>query len=217
MASFLTALELATYLQGTTDPADLPLEWIAQANALIESISDDVELDAGVRLEAGTGTVVLAGTNSRDLILPAGPVRDITSVSLDGDLLAAGAWYWNDRALIRRGWEPFDDDPEGPIGGIRQGARSRDGYPWGSPASTVIVSYSWGYTIVPPFVRSLVKRIAARTIGNMEDVSQESLGAYSVSHRSTAGAGSHLKPDEVLRLRKALGAGVNGTVTFAGR
>lgn len=217
MATFLSALELARYLNGTTDPTTLDPAWVAQAGSLIEAISDDIEFDGGVRIEAGAGTVVLAGTYSRDLILPAGAVRAVSTVIVDGTEIAAGGWYWNNRSLIRRGWWPtLGETDDGYDTGRRQGAHGRDGYPWGSPASTIVVDMEWGFTAVPPFVKALTKRVAARTIGNLDDTSQESLGAYSVSHRATGGAGSHLRPDEVLRLRKAL-IGITGTVQFTGR
>lgn len=216
MAQFVSALEFARYFLGVVDPAELDLTWIAQANAVIEAISDDIEAAAGVPIEAGEGTIVLPGSYSRDLELPVGPVRDVSAVTLDGQTISAAGWWYNDRSLIRRGWSP--DDSDGDLDDVcpHQGANLRSGSSWGSPASTITVTLAWGYTVVPPFVKSLAKRIAARTIPNMSDLSQESLGRYSASYRGSAADGSHVREGERRQLRRLLNT-THGTIRMAAR
>jgi len=223
MSQFVSALELATFSNGTTNIADLTPEFIAQADLLLEMISADVEAAAGIPIAASSGTVLLPGTWSRDLLLGNGPIRDVSSVSVNGTTVAAADWSWNDRNLIRRGGDAFDfvGDIESDWSALgMQGAGWRSGGHWGGPASTVGVAYAWGFlTAVPDIVRSLVLRIAARTVGNVGQITQESLGVYSVSYgqSSNVNDGSHVTNAERKRLRQALGGAVSGTATIGGR
>lgn len=219
---FVSALELATYFDGTTDIGDLSAAWIAQADLLLEMISADVEAAAGIPIEAGSGTVLLPGTWSRDLILPSGPIVAVAAVAVNGTALSSGEFTWNDRALLRRGETlGFADDVElYERSSSGQGAQSGIGISWGGPASTVAVDYSFGFAgAVPDVARSLVFRIAARTITNVAQITQESLGPYSVSYGQSTNTndGSHVTSSERKRLRNALGSRNAGTVTLGGR
>ena len=217
---FVSALELATYFNGTTELGDLTPEWVAQADLLLQMISADVEAAAGVPIEAGEGTVILGGSWSRDLELPAGPIRSVSAVTVNGIALDAASYYWNDRALLRRGQNALDllDDGYEYSEGDRQGARWRSGRSWSGPASTVIVNLAWGFVVVPDFVKSLVLRIASRTFGNVAQVTQESLAIYSVSYgqSSNLNDGSHVTANERKRLRKMLNR-TGGTIAALGR
>lgn len=221
--AYVSALELGTYLRGVVDVDELDAEWIAQAEILLEMISADVEEAAGVPIEAGSGTVLLPGTWSRDLQLPAGPVRSISSVSINGNALSAGEYVWNDRSLLRRasgdGVSSLSEEDlsvEWSMFGLG-GASWRSGHHWGGPASTIRLNYSWGFDEVPGVVRALTLRIAARTIGNVPDVTQESLASYSVTYSSSARfSGSHVSDGERRRLRRMFGSS-GGTITVGGR
>lgn len=215
MSQFVTALELATYFNGTTDEADLSADWVAQANLLLQMISADVEEAAGVPI-AGTGThsVKLAGTWSRDLELPAGPISSVVSVALNGTDLGADQWTWNERSTIRRGGlglvTDYDEDDD-----FDQGAREGGALGWGGPVSTVSVVYT-APTATPAIVKSLVLRIAARTFGNVSDITQESLAIYSVTYgKSRTDSGSHVTAAERRRLRRALNR-TGGTIVATG-
>ena len=218
---FVSALELATYFNGTTDVADLTAEWIAQADLLLQMISADVEAAAGVPIEAGSVTVLLAGTWSRDLELPAGPIASVSAVTVNGISVEPAGYYWNDRALLRRGMhaaDGLDDDADDwPSSG--QGASSRSGRGWGGPAATVAAELSVGFAApVPDFIRSLVLRIAARTFGNVGQITQETLAVYSVSYGASTNTndGSHVTKAERKRLRKMLNR-TGGTISAGGR
>ncbi len=218
---FVSALELATYFNGTTDVADLTAEWIAQADLLLQMISADVEAAAGVPIEAGSVTVLLAGTWSRDLELPAGPIASVSAVTVNGISVEPAGYYWNDRALLRRGMhaaDVLDDDADDwPSSG--QGASSRSGRGWGGPAATVAAELSVGFAApVPDFIRSLVLRIAARTFGNVGQITQETLAVYSVSYGASTNTndGSHVTKAERKRLRKMLNR-TGGTISAGGR
>lgn len=209
MTQFITAQELLTYLTGETISSPADDEWVAQADALIEMISADVQAAARNRIVRGTDVAVkLAGTWSRDLDLPQRPVVAVTSVALNGTTISAGEFEWNERSLIRRGGEIGTD-----------GVSPLDGAHWGGPASTVAVTYTYGYATadVPDVVKSLVKRVAARTIGNTGGVSQETLGPYSVSYGNVlAAGGSHVTKHEAKMLRKRFST-TAGTFASASR
>lgn len=211
---FATAAELAVLLG--MDPAGLTDEWIAQADLFLQIITADIEDAAGVALEAGTGTVLLAGSWSRDLELPAGPVRSVSAVTVNGTAIDAGAYYWNGRNLIRRGSTPLDDDGDYPENAT-SGAQWRSGLSWAGPAATVRVTYEWGFVAIPTVLKGLALRIAARVIGNAADVTQESLAIYSVTYPTSAKFGSTVSTAERGRLRRMFGARIGGTITVAGR
>lgn len=217
MSQHVTALELATYFNGTTVEADLTDEWIAQANILLQMIAADVEAAAGVPLDAETGTRLLAGTWSRDLPLPVGPVRDVSAVTVNGLALAASSFYWNDRTIIRRGVNAVDDgDVVADYPEDAQGARSRTGLHWSGPFATVRVTLAWGFVAIPDWLKSLELRIAARTFGNPANVTQESLAVYSVTYgQSRSDDGSHVTKAERRRLRQMLNR-TAGTFQTAG-
>lgn len=182
--TFASPQELRTFLTGETLDEVADAEWIAQAELLLELVSADIQTAARNRIIAGTDVAKLAGTWSRDLLLPRRPVVSVSSVTLNGYAIASSSFEWNDRSLVRAGL----------LGGI-QGADHLvpgDGSHWGGPASTVEVAYAYGYSAatVPLVVKSLALRVAARSIDNPSGgVSQESLGPYSVSYRNTLDAG----------------------------
>lgn len=217
--SFVTALELATYLDGTTDAGDLTAAWTAKAEALLEDVSADVLAAAGMPLEAAAVTVSLPGTWGRDLELPDGPISEITSVTLNGETVDATGYWWNGRNTLRRGPNParelLDDDDDDDLGGAAAGEVCS----WGGPESTVVVVLMAGPDTVPAIVKALVKRIAARTIGNPAQITQESLGPYSVSYGASTNRndGSHVTDSERRRLRKALGKTTAGSFQTRGR
>lgn len=204
---FVSALELATYFNGTTELGDLTADWIAQADLLLQMISADIEDAAGVRIEASRRTVLLAGTWARDLELPGGVIRDVHAVTVNGVALEAAGWTWNDRRLLRRG---------ATFGGIAN-ADDPAGLSWGGPATTIAVELSDGLTVVPEIVRALTFRIAARTFGNVSDITQESLAIYSVTYtQSRNGAdGSHVRAAERSRLRRCFNR-TGGTIVATG-
>ena len=223
MSQFVTALELATYLNGTTDVGDLTPEFVAQADLLCEMVSADVEAAAGFPIGADTATVFIPGTWHRDLELPAGPVVAVSGVALNGQSLAASEFTFNERSLLRRGSiiaaDAFDGDDffDDWCSLGRQGASWRSGRHWGGPSSTVTAVLTLNET-VPDIVRSLTLRVLARTIGNVANVTQESLAIYSVTYgQSSADDGSHVTKAERNRLRSALGGRRAGTISAGGR
>lgn len=206
--TFATPQELRTFLTGETLDETADAEWIAQAELLLELVSADIQAAARNRIIAGSETAKLAGTWSRDLLLPRRPVVSVTSVELNGYGIAAGLYEWNERSLIRSGRFGVVNALDHLVAG--------DGAHWGGPSSTVTVAYTYGYSAetVPLIVKSLALRIAARTIDNPSGgISQESLGPYSVSYRNTLDAGgSHVSAHEAKMLRRRFST-TAGTIT----
>lgn len=224
MTTFATPLELSQYLTG--NPAavgDLDPAFVRQATLFLECIADDIEAVCGVNFAFGTGTQLLPGTWSRDLDLPRGPITAVTSVSLNGIGVAAGAYIWNQRSLLRAGaanltdLDEFDMPEDWNSYGM-QGATWRAGGHWGGPASTVAVTYAWGSDPALGMLRSMTLRTAARVIGNPANLTQESLAVYSASYGATGddGSGSHLRAGDRLRLRKKFNRTL-GTIDTGGR
>lgn len=227
MTRFATAEDLGLYLTGETPSTPDDDEWIAQAEMILDLVSDDIRSAARSEItKQGSDphevTAKLAGTWSRDLELPGGPITSVVSVKVNG--IAVG-FTWNERSTLRigEGTLPtvFTADEEGPDGRIGQGAQGGPEHDssvgnWGGPTSTVEVVYVPGYDAaeVPGWVRSMAIRVAARTIGNPTTLTQETLGPYSASYGNTLDAGgSHLTDKETKLLRRKFSrtAGTAGT------
>lgn len=180
--TFATPQELRTLIDGTTLDDDADAEWIAQATLLLEMISGDMQTAARNRIIRTTVTARLAGTWSGDLELPTRPVVSVTSVALNGTPLAGGSFTWNERAVIRSSVPTIGN--LGPVELV-----PGDGAHWGGPVSTVEVVYVAGYTpeTVPDWVKAMTLRVAARSIDNVADVTQVSLGPFSESYGSRNG------------------------------
>lgn len=208
MTTFATPQELRTFLTGETLDEEADAEWIAQATLILELVAADIQTAARNRIIAGTEVAKLAGTWSRDLLLPRRPVVSVTSVSLNGYAIAASSFEWNERSLIR----------SGRFGGI-QGADhlvAGDGAHWGGPGSTVEVDWSYGYSAetVPVIVKGLSLRVAARSLDNPSGgISQESLGPYSVSYRNTLDAGGSFVSEAEGKMLRRRFSTTAGTIT----
>lgn len=203
---FATAQDLRTMLDGTTLDEEADAEWIAQANALLTYVSADMQVAARSRIIRTTvASAKLAGTWSRDLVLPHRPIVTVDSITLNGNAIALPDYTWNDRYVIRR-YGRF-----GTYADLEHLAPD-DGAHWGGPESTVGIVYTYGYeeASVPVWVKAMSLRIGARAITNPEQVSQESLGAYSVSYGARmADGGTWVTSAEqkLLRSRFSLTAG----------
>lgn len=174
---------------------------VEQWTLLLELVSGDVVQACGRDIAAGTGTVKLAGTHSRDLLLPQAPVTSVTSVAVNGVALGSGEWTWNERGTLRRGSASWDPDDAGAL----------DGFTWGGPTSTVEVTYAWGFETIPTWAKAATLRACARIIGNPGQVTQETLGVYSATYGDRTKDGSHITDAERKYLRRCAGVPSAGT------
>lgn len=197
-----TANDLAIWLTG--EPSADPL-WIARADLTLEMVSSDVQEAANNQIAAAAHDDLLAGTWRDDLELPNRPVTAVLSVALNGVALAAGEWAWNGGDTLRRGVSAAVD-----FGDLGSGAGG-----WGGPESKVRVRYDAGLAVIPPWVRGLVIRAAARQLGNPQGLKSESLGAYAVSYTAPAGGDVTITERERMRLRRNFT--VTGSTIIAGR
>lgn len=216
MTTFATPTELAVYLTGQTPESPDDDEWVAQAELILDLVSDDIRAGARNNIAEPSPapveeTLKLAGTWGRDLEIPGAPIQQVISVEVNGTPVD---YTFNDRQTLRIGAGTlptvFTATDEGPSGNVGQGAQGSPDYDsslghWGGPTSTVSVELVRGYQDdkVPGFVRSMAIRVAARTIGNPTALTQETLGPYSASYGQVlAAGGSHLTDKETKLLRQ---------------
>jgi hypothetical protein len=212
--SFATNLDVQKLLARALSDDEL-----TQAQLALDLISGEIEGITGQTFRAEEHTSKLAGTWSRDLDLPRRPVTAVDSVTLNGLAVAAGAWAWNERSLIRRGvpvangFDSIDVEADWEIWGI-QGAGWEAGLHWGGPASTVEVVYTAGPDAVPAVVKSVALSAGLRFMQNPAGIRSEALGAYNVTYSIPADGqpyGLLLNEIEVARLRRHF-ARTGGTI-----
>jgi hypothetical protein len=146
----------------------------ALVTKLLAAVSDAVRDAAGSLITRTTSTVIIPTVPSRRLILPARPVRSVTSVTLDGDdvtdYVLRGSALWRECPWQARGAIPGE----------------------------VVVEFEHGYDTVPEDVVKLVCSFVAAGLaeatsdGSTRGVSSETIDDYQVSY--TRGA------DEVVDL-----------------
>ncbi|MFD6421711.1 hypothetical protein [Streptomyces sp. NPDC060198] len=144
----------------------------ATAELLIELAHGVIEEETGQALESSEDTVILDGptaddsrfqgaTGSRRLILPRWPVTAVATVTLtetDEDLVhGPGEGYtWSAAGILHR--------------------RRTD---WPTHQRAVEVTYTAGYTTIPPGLKRLALRLAAGGWSNPERLTSEALGDHS--------------------------------------
>ena len=153
--------DLAAALGRTIDDDDpQAVSAIERASAVIAAELPDWQWDPADDVELS-----FAGSHGRTLELPARNVTAVTSVSVDGVELAGDVWTWNGRRTIER----------------------TDGYPFGSPRSTVVVVCDLGELDVPQVLATVAVQSAIRLFTNPEGVRQEMLGSFQAMYAPTAG------------------------------
>ncbi|MFD4320113.1 hypothetical protein [Streptomyces sp. NPDC058548] len=156
-------------------------EETATAELLIELAQGVIEGETGQALELSEDTVILDGptdedpryhpaSGSRKLILPRWPVTAVASVALtddeDGDPLTFGRdadYTWSAAGIVHR-----------------RGAE------WPSHDRAVEVTYTAGYSTIPPGLKRMCLRLAAAGWSNPEFLAAETLGDHSRSFSAEA-------------------------------
>jgi hypothetical protein len=105
-------------------------------------------------------TVILDGTGTSILLLPAAPVNGIDLVEIDGDLLETTKYRWSKKGYILR----------------------TDGTTWPSTPGSIEVIYNHGYDTVPDAVLGVVLALAGRITDGSSGIKQETIGSYSVTY-----------------------------------
>lgn len=82
---------------------------VTLVQSLIDSVSAEVRETAGCPITVTDSTITLAGVREQFLSLPGGPIRSVTTVTLDGD--AVTDYKVRDNRLWRlAGWGDVDED-----------------------------------------------------------------------------------------------------------
>lgn len=140
-------------------------EYRATAIDLLSQVSDLARAVTGQQLTRGTSTVTIRGTSDSELRLPQRPVVSVSSVTVDGDVIAAG-----DYALI---------------GDVLLNWRG-----WGHRGVPVAVTYTHGWVTVPTDIKNVVLRAAGRAFKNPVGVLAEMLaGGYSATFDTQGNVG----------------------------
>lgn len=164
-----TVANLSAILRRDIDPDD------PAALAALDTASAFVEAYLGQPVELVDETVILDGSGTRVLLLPAYPVTDVDVVGIDDEVLEPGIDYeWSKTGELRR-----------------------RGGPWPSTLRSIAVTYSHGFDPVPDAIVGVVTAMAARLYDTPLSVRQESIGGYSVTY---TGGGATLQAAEIMVL-----------------
>lgn len=157
MPAYATAEELRRYLDVTE--ADLPDETADQALELVSGPILSYTNRTHVGFEMVEEDVVrVDGTGSEILLLPSFPVLDVVEVRdrlADEVLVDDVDFEWSEKGILRR------------LGGR-----------WSTRARAYVVTYDHGFEEIPPAVKAVALRLAARMISNPEGLATESALGY---------------------------------------
>lgn len=194
MASFASASDLATLMQRTLSPTEIDAAEMVLAfatSAIQSAVRQQIET-----VEADT--VELRGNWTPYLQLPQRPVLDVTAISLSTPYTAvltvgSTAYRWTRAGKVTLLWSPANWPTEGAGYGS-----------WGGPDSTVSVTYSHGFDVIPADISGVCLRVARRMMDNPQMVMSESVGGY-YNYTLAPGAdpSSVLLPSEEAALRSA--------------
>ncbi|MCA1569313.1 MAG: hypothetical protein LC798_03115 [Chloroflexi bacterium] len=156
--------DLATYLRRDLSAADL-----ASAELFLDIASDTVRSACGRQvLSLIEDDTYLRRTARTVLELPQRPVRDVSTISVNGSALAADAWEWD------------GDETAALVGPLPVGNASSW---WPRGSRLVSVTYDHGYPAaeMPWDIKGTVLDLAARAMSAPPGVTQRSLGSFSES------------------------------------
>lgn len=159
MTLLASAADLATQLRTT-----FTVTQTAQAEALLTSVSDlvaawcnRVSFD-----EVEDDDVVLTGTWQTELVLPLGPITDVTAVEVDGTVVATTDYELVGDVLHRSAG-------------------------WGGRDVSVSVTYTHGFAEVPGDVRAVVLDRATRRWPNPEQMRAKNLDGVALTYLVDSG------------------------------
>jgi len=154
MSSLASVAELESWLGRELD------DEVAAQQAL-DIASDTVRTYCGHSIsQVLNDTVVLDGTGTHTLILPAAPVNGIDSIEVDGEALEATDYKWS-----RKGW-----------------VRRTDGLLWPTLPGSIEIVYNHGFAVIPKAIVGVVLSLAGRIQDGSSGIKQETIGSYSVTY-----------------------------------
>jgi hypothetical protein len=181
MATFVTTDELGDFLG-----EDLVDARFIQAGMFLELATAQIQGWTRQRIEAVVDdAIILPGTFDWELELPERPVTAAIVTAIDGVAPIDGTYRLSGSKLFRPGgWA-------GPWGLQSGNAPSGWGRAWWwDIPTTVEVTYSHGYPIIPDDIRMVCLQLAARMLQNPTGLAQESIGTYSVMYEARNAVGT---------------------------
>lgn len=165
MSSLATVAQLESWLGREFDSE-------TAAQQALDVASDTIRSYCGHSIsQILNDTVVLDGTGTNTLLLPAAPVNGIDSIEVNGEALES-----TDYKYSKKGW-----------------VRRVDGLKFPTTPGSIEVIYNHGYTTIPKDIVGVVLSFASRALDGSANVKQETIGSYSVTYGDTA---SVLRADE---------------------
>ncbi|WP_330478682.1 hypothetical protein OG301_26755 [Streptomyces platensis] len=169
----------------TIDPAEVDI-----VNVYLDVASTLVRDAAGSPISQTTSTVVLEGEPLARLRLPGPPVRSVSAVLVDGQVVTD--WKLASGALVRAsGWRPGPDPAE------------------------VEVTYVHGFAVVPADIVDLVCRLAGQELSSFRSgemasraVQSERIGDYQVTYGDSETGTMSLTQFQRVRLAARFGGNV---------
>jgi hypothetical protein len=138
----------------------------ASAIAALDTASAFVEAYLGQPVElVEDDELILDGSGTRVILLPAWPVTEVSSVTVDEEALVEG--------------EDFSWSRTGELRSLRGS--------WPSTLRSVEVVYSHGWVTIPTAIVGVVAAVAGRLYDSPLAVRQETMGSYSVTYAASGG------------------------------
>ena len=187
-----------------TDERDRAQTLLQIATGLIQ---DEAEGQLIVLVE--NDTITMPGRNDEVIVLPQRPVVSVSSVILDGDVLAEGVnWYLDDAGAIRRLTMPtvlgaMDAIFDAPLGQF---------IGFGYPYQTLQITYTHGYATIPNLYKAICLEAVVRVWVNPGSVARATIGDTSTVYDNNrfSPTGLMLTDDERRAIRKQIGKRARG-------
>ena len=120
-------------------------------------------------------TLILDGTGTNFLLLPASPVNGIDSIEIDGEVLDSDNYKWSKKGWVKR----------------------IDGLFFPATPGSIEVIFNHGYATIPNDIVGVVLSLSSRAIDGSNNIKQETIGSYSVTYGDTTAV---LRADEKMIL-----------------
>jgi hypothetical protein len=120
-------------------------------------------------------TVVLDGTGTHTLLLPAAPVNGIDQIEVNGEALDSTDYKWSKKGWVKR----------------------VDGLLFPTTPGSVEVIFNHGYATIPNDIVGVVLSLSSRAVDGANNIKQETIGSYSVTYGDTSAV---LRADEKMIL-----------------
>lgn len=178
-----------------------------RADTLLALASGIIQQKTKQTISLVTGEVYTRpGSYDSRLRLPQRPVVSVASVVLDGVTMDPTSYFLDGSELVRRNWSSVIQD-------------SSFGLPfaaWGYAWSTLVITYTHGYAVIPELVKAICMEMVSRVWVNPGSVIQEGIAGTQTTYApySAPPRGLLLTEDEKKELMDFLGRASNGSIAL---